>query len=374
MLYITWPKSQTPRRPWSQLPQMLNLLFIDSMEKVTPPQFLYLQLNQRCDLRCKTCLYWTHNDSDYKNYISIEKRREILREFHSLNAHGSVVICGGNTMLDTENYFSTTNAIRLIGLNCICVINGMQILTANDADRMINKGPHEITVSLDSHIKEIHNWIRGSTESYDNAVNALKLLIKARVKAKSNSKIFAMAIINELNYKSLDAFYDFVLNTIGADKLKLNFLQPTFETPHNYDHKFFRDMSVHDVNSLIDLILFCDTKYNLKINPKWLLNVRCYLESIHTNKTAGWRSGWGSTRGTSQVICNSGERNIMIDLYGKAKLCFSPRFSSVQLNTFGDLKAFWTSKLASEIRSKMSTCTAYCGISHSTRRESATLK
>ena len=35
-----------------------------------------------------------------------------------------------------------------------------------------------------------------------------------------------MAVICEQNYRELDAFYRFVLRDIGADKLKLNFLQP----------------------------------------------------------------------------------------------------------------------------------------------------
>ena len=37
-----------------------------------------------------------------------------------------------------------------------------------------------------------------------------------------------MGLIFDENWRDLEAFYDFVLNDIGADKLKLNFLQPSF--------------------------------------------------------------------------------------------------------------------------------------------------
>ena len=54
------------------------------------------------------------------------------------------------------------------------------------------------------------------------------------------TKIYVMAVICEFNYRDLDAFYDFVLNDIGADKLKLNILQPTFGPPTVwYQDRFF---------------------------------------------------------------------------------------------------------------------------------------
>jgi hypothetical protein len=82
--------------------------------------------------------------------------------------------------------------------------------------------------------------------------------------------------------------------------------------------------------------------------------------------------GWGDDTGTLDHICNSYERNIMVDHYGMARLCFSPRFPGQQLDKPGDLTRFWHN--ADSIRARMRDCNAYCGISHSVRRENATLK
>ena len=311
-----------------------------------------------------------YDEKNAANYLSLQRREEILKEFFLLNPFGKVVPCGGDTMLNTENYFATINLIRQIGLRCLNVANGMEILTVADAERVVLEGPHEISISLDSHIKEVHDWSRGLKGSYDMAVNALRMLIKAREKFKTNTKIFAMAIISEINYKTLDEFYNFVLNDIGADKLKLNFLQPTFE-PKEFDFTFFRKHTVQDVVRLEEILNNCNLKYSLNINPKWLIDIKVYLNSVNDDPTAGWFS----KKGTSKTICNSGTRNIMIDLYGKANLCFSHRFSpGTPLKIFGDLEKFWNSGATNLLREQMETCNAYCGISHSVRKENCTLK
>lgn len=94
-----------------------------------------------------------------------------------------------------------------------------------------------------------------------------------------------------------------------------------------------------------------------------------YHRSVRDN--GGMRWGWHRGKGTANHICNSYERNIMVDLYGRARLCFNPAFPATQLYSPGDLKRFWED--SGRLREKMSRCNRYCGISHSVRKESATL-
>ena len=81
--------------------------------------------------------------------------------------------------------------------------------------------------------------------------------------------------------------------------------------------------------------------------------------------------GWGSSCGTTDHICNTYERNIMVDHYGVARLCFSPQFPGMRLREKGDLARFWHG--AGLIRNAMRQCRQFCGISHSVRRETSTL-
>ena len=82
--------------------------------------------------------------------------------------------------------------------------------------------------------------------------------------------------------------------------------------------------------------------------------------------------GWRSNAGTAEQFCNTYERNIMVDHYAFARLCFSPAFPGMMLQTKGDLTRFWQG--SDGIRTMMRSCNRYCGISHSVRREPSTLK
>ncbi len=337
-----------------------------------PPRFLFLDINQRCNLRCRHCHYWRKDDEDRAGYIPNSRRHELLREFAALNSDGTVVICGGESMLDPDDYFSiTTECIRL-GLRCFSVINGTRVQGEAMADRMIAEGPSEITLSINSHKPEIHDESRGVTGNHRQVVNAMRLLIHSRNRLNVKKPIYGMAVIFRGNYRDLDPFYDFVLNDIGADKLKLNFLQPSFGFPKwRLVDRFFRENIVSDPEALASIILACDRKYGLRINPAWLRHVKMYHRSILENRNAAM--GWLHRSGTREHICNTYDRNIMVDLYGNAGLCFNNAFSSFPLTTEGDLEKFWN-EWSLPIREKMKECNRYCGISHSVRKENATLK
>ena len=336
-----------------------------------PPKFLFLDTNLQCNLKCKHCMYWTRPEIALPTHITIERRAEIIDEFSQLNPSGTVVICGGESMMNPDRYYAISRQCRQLGLKCFSVVNGTMITTPEDAEKMILEGASEVTISLNSHIKSVHDYTRGMDGSFEFATNAIKLLLEARDKLGKTTPIYAMAVICELNYKELDGFYDYVLNELKADKLKLNFLQPTFGTLDSMklNDKFYRNNIITDYDELVRVIKYCDEKYNLNLNPDYIDVVKLYHRSVNTNGDAAL--GWGG-KGTEKPICNSYERNIMVDMNGMARLCFSTGFPGTQLTKFGDLDQFWYG--TDPLRKRMSTCTQYCGISHSVRRLSATLK
>lgn len=309
------------------------------------------------------------DDSDKQHYLSWSRKREILREFSELSPYGGVVICGGESMLDLEEYFTITAECRRMGLRTFSVINGTGVTCPEMADRMIREGPDEVSVSLDSHLEAVHDRVRGVKGSFRMAVRALRLLLNARRSyPESLTRIHVMALIYDENYRDLDAFYDFVLNNLKADKLKLNFLQPTFGN-NNPSDDFFASHYRVDPDELMSLIIACGIKYRLNLNQVWIDQVGMYFRSLNSSNRIGL--GWLSSDGTSEHICNTYERNIMVDLYGFARLCFSPVFPGTQLNDYGDMRRFWEG--SNYIRTAMKRCKRYCGISHSVRRETSTL-
>ncbi len=338
---------------------------------VPPPEFLFVHVNSRCNLACRHCAYWKNDDSDRARYMPNDRTREIIREFAGMRPGGAVVICGGESMLDLEDYFAIAGECLRSGLRCLSVINGTQVADAAMADRIALEGPSEITVSLDSHIEDEHDMMRGVKGSFAMAVNAVRLLLQARMRHPARGmRVYVMALVHEGNYRRLDAFYEFVLHDLGADKLKLNFLQPTFGLGRGTDD-FFARYHIRDPEALAAVIRACDAEFRLNLNPVWLDHACMYVRSVARNGDA--HQGWRGAIGTEEHICNTYERNIMVNLHGVARLCFAPDFPGYPLATQGDLRRFWHD-YAEPIREQMRTCNRYCAISHSVRRENATLK
>ena len=118
-----------------------------------PPRFLFIDVNRRCNYKCQHCEYWKNDDIDKENYISIERRNWIITEFAEMaRTNGTVVICGGESMLDREEYFAIAKQCMKRSLKCFSVVNGSNVKSEKMADRMILEGPTEITVSLNSQI------------------------------------------------------------------------------------------------------------------------------------------------------------------------------------------------------------------------------
>jgi len=341
---------------------------------IHPPKFLFLDTNLQCNLKCKTCMYWTRDEVVLPSHITIEHRNEIINEFYELNPKGTIVICGGEAMMNQERYWPITRQCRSLGLGCLSVMNGTMVTDLSVAKRLITEGPTEITISLNSYIPKVHDSTRGVIGSFDMAVNAIKLLLEARKILNKPTPIYAMSIMCEQNYRDLDKFYDFVLNNLGADKLKLNWLQPMFGTLIDKKgkprpDKFYNKNVIHDHAGLKKILHDCNAKYKLNLDPEYIDTVEMYHDSVHKNEDA--LLGWGG-RGTEKLICNSFNRNIMIDMDGIARLCFSHKFPGFKINKKGDLRLFWYG--TDKVREVMAQCTQYCGISHSVRGVNATLK
>lgn len=331
------------------------------------PSFLFLEVNQQCNLHCKHCFYWTRDEVAEPSHISVARRQEIIDEFHELNPHGTLVICGGESTMNPERFWPITTRARELGLRCFCVMNGTSITGPAEAEQMILDGPTEITISMNSHLESVHDSSRG-TGSYQAALTAVRELLAARERLGSSTPVYVMAVVCELNYRELDAFYSFVLNDLKADKLKLNFLQPSFGAGKVITKdKFFAANLVKDVSGLMQIIDACEKKYHLGLNPEWKHVVELYHTSmgLHGDAERGWQA-----KGTTEPICNSYERNIMLDMNGVARLCFSHNFPGTRLSSPGDLRKFWFGN--NTLKSRMAACTRCCGISHSVRRASAT--
>lgn len=329
------------------------------------PQFLYMEVNEKCNLRCNHCFYWEREDHTSR-YLPTERQAEICEEMAEMNPRARLVVCGGEPMLDRARYYGLCGAGRAAGLRVLSVVNGTRIKTPAEARRVLQEGPHEVSISFDDWRAEEHDKMRGVPNAFLQAKTAVRLLVAAKQELRlTDSRIIVMGLIHRYNYETLPEFYDFVLNQLGADKLKLNFAQPSFGLLRRKD-EFYKEYAQVDVGKLTSLMWACNERFGLDLNRGFVESVSDYFLSI---SAVPREFGWAAPAITRSVICNSGERNIMVDHYGMARLCFAPVFPGVQLRKRGDLRALWE---GADWRPEMRRCRRQCGISHSVRREPST--
>lgn len=337
---------------------------------MNPPKFLFLSINEVCNLRCLHCTYW---QSPLTPQAPLARRIEIVQEFADLSPGGNVVICGGEPMLDDVTYFEVCRTSRQLGLHTLSVVNGTQIRNPEDARQVVDDGPDEISVSLDHPTPQIHDHVRGTPGSHASAVQALRLLLAARAE-HPRPRIYVMGLLCRSTSLVLPEFYHLVLRNIGADKLKLNSIQPCFVQARLgqqvHDDHFFAAESQIDPDALRRSLSSCDTTYGLHLNPTWIEQVIAYFRALRANPNL--KRGWICGVNTTEHICNSADRNVMVDVMGRASLCFSEAFRGIQLIRPGDMRRFW--ETSDDVREKMRSCFRLCGISHSVRNSSATLK
>lgn len=335
---------------------------------MTPPRFLFVELNTRCNLRCGHCRFWQRSDDDRSGWMSEARRDELIAEFAAMGGR-TVVTCGGEPMLDLESWFGLAAVARSSGLRMFSVVNGSQIADLEIARRIVAEGPHEITVSIDG-LEATHDRARGTPGSFAAATRALALLVEARREVppwRDRPRVFGMTIVAERNYRELPELYALILDQLGADKLKLNVLQPTFGLGGAHDHTYARELA-RDPADLARVILECDRRWSLRISAEWLRQVVGYHQDAHAAGQLG--RGW-QVPGTREHICDTHDRNIMLDRLGGARLCFSTAFPGASLRDAGSLREFWA-VTAEGWRDRMRGCNRPCGISHSVRRVPAT--
>lgn len=320
------------------------------------PRYLFVTMHTGCNLRCEHCTYWQRGDN--REY----DRVPIVEEYAELSPGGAVVTCGGEATLDMEDWLALGRQCRARGLRLLSVTNGTHI-TERNAERVVDEGPVEVTVSIDASTPEAHDAYRGVRGSWDAATRAVRALVRAR--GRGGPRVYVMMIVGERSWRDIPAMYELALGELGADKLKLNMAQPTFGLVNGQDDWYARNV-IRDIDGFMETMRDARARHGVEVAGEWERAVESYWRDVGVDVAV--RRGWRSPGKTSEALCNSAERNVMVDERGVMRLCFSPRYPGRRWVQHGDLREFWD---WAWWRDAMRRCRAYCGISHSVRATAA---
>ncbi len=270
------------------------------------PKYLYLTITRECNLRCRQCHFWMYKDPT--DQLSLSEYKSVIDQFREINPDGIVVINGGEPTIHKEEFFHISRYIKEQGLLSTCVTNGYDF-NEIDCKRMIEDGPTYITVSLDSHIPEIHNNLRGRPDAFDRTLETIRRLVKYRAQVpESKSEITVNTIIFDENIEFLSQYVEFIrgLNVRGV---LFQIINPTFARKTEED-KFFNEHFFKEKDKAIGILKSLYNKY--KDDPFVFLSkndVEWFISYIQNPDF------------TTEAVCDSHNKNIFLELTGDIVLC-----------------------------------------------------
>lgn len=318
---------------------------------LSAPSFLFIETTTECNLRCKQCHMWQTREP--AGTLTTEEKIGLVEELAPWSRGATVVLTGGETMQKREELYAIAKACRRHGLRAAANTNATLVEEA-DVDRLLDEGPHYLVISLDSHLRDVHDYIRGVPGTFDRVVGVIQRLVaRKRARGGSDVAICTNLIVCDLNVAALPAYVSF-LRELGVDGVMFQALGRTFllGTPTDafFDRHFPRDLEPFDraIDELVAMRRGGAPILTTEADLRWM---KLYARNPDF---------------IGEQVCGSHERNMMVDMRGDVQLCFSMRgllggkaLGNVRETT---LRALWEGEMAARARGIMSACRQNCGM------------
>ena len=187
----------------SRLKRNLFLKYFDARYKSgnpVRPSYVVWDCTRRCNLDCIHC---GSKGTEYPAELSTEEIKNIIDQLSLLHIR-TFQVTGGEPLL-RKDLVEILNYAHLKGLNTSVATNGFHI--NEDKAKLFAKGDTSlIQISIDGS-RDIHNYIRCNTESFDKANAAVRLL-----KQYSGAKINVATTVMPYNINDLENLKNILLS------------------------------------------------------------------------------------------------------------------------------------------------------------------
>lgn len=182
---------------------------------------IYFYILEGCNLRCRHC--WINppfekTDKPEYPFVSLDLFKHIVNQAIPLGLQ-TVKLTGGEPLIHPEiekiiEYIHEKNLKLNIETNGIAITPDLAKLI------LASKKPVSLSISIDSHIPETHDWVRNVKGSFDDAVRGVKYMIENGFHPQV---IMSIMRRNAGDVTGLVALAE----SIGASSVKFNLVSPT---------------------------------------------------------------------------------------------------------------------------------------------------
>lgn len=175
----------------------------------TAPVSFYLALTSKCNQRC---IYCSQKGVEGKKELTTDDWIKIIKTLQNMNT-SIIGFTGGEPMM-RDDICEIISAVDDRSITYLFTTG--YNLNKKKMQQLKNAGLFGVSISLDSHIKEIHNKNRGIEDAFETAVNGIKL------SAETGFYTMAQIVVTKemLNKKMLFEYFEFA-KKIGVDEIKL---------------------------------------------------------------------------------------------------------------------------------------------------------
>ncbi|MDR2848060.1 MAG: radical SAM protein [Bacteroidales bacterium] len=198
--------------------------FVNSIEKdasatfnlnLSKPLQVSIQPNERCNARCLMCDCWKETN-DYINADEIITVLKWLKQWIGRNFF--VQIAGGEPLI-YKGIYDIFSFCAENGILCKISTNGIAF-TPNVCDKIIRSGLPYLSVSLDSHLPEIHDKFRGVPGTLERAIGGIKYLAEHTRMTLGISSVIMKENVGTLP-QSVDYFLSLPINRLLMQPIRV---------------------------------------------------------------------------------------------------------------------------------------------------------
>lgn len=321
--------------------------------KRTPLIYSFLVTN-KCQLRCRHCFYTNNLDNNSIKILSFEEYTKISKNMDSFY---NGLFCGGEPFLRPDLHkiiklFYDNNHMRFAS----CTTNGYsQNLIISQVKKILSESEDlklTVWVSLDG-FKKQHNFIRGSSKSFDNSISTLKKLKDLKSYYK-NLFIGISSVMDYYNQKKMENFIDYSYTELKPDFFGLLLIRQNPKDPKSKDYNL--EYYLKSIKNLELKIM--SGNFN---NKSFLSNILSIYSRHLIYKTL--------LTNQRQFLCRSGSDLGFIDCDGTVNLCEKFEHENMgNLRDFNyDFKKLWYSKKNIKFRKQVNNCKVCNACTHETQ-------
>lgn len=313
-------------------------LYLTTGADVTKPVTFYGLVNERCNVKCRSCEYWRL--PRYQDEMSIEQWQSALLSIKDFVGTFSINFSGGEPMIK-PGFLDLMAFCHANGIHSGVTTNG-SALNRKNAAKLVAARPFNLCVSVDAPDAETHDYLRGRPGLFRRLSDGIKYVREERERAGLDFPIIIKPTVSQKNFRLLPDMVEWT-KQIGATAM--NFQPLDRWTPETYNELWI-EADEHD-----DLQKVVDTMIELKRRGEPIVN----SEQVISLMVRHFRE---ESAPPEAMPCRVGLRDYFIRTNGDVEVCwYYPAIGNVKEQSARDI---WYGPKAQEIRKQTVACDRLC--------------